>query len=90
MATKKLNKKYVREAIKERVERQNGGRGLNEFGFHRLPEWHFYCRDNDIRVDLDKGVVTMRGEVVAKLTRKWSQRKVNLCYRELVPTVAWV
>ena len=93
---KRINKKMVRAAIKARIDEDNEwslfGRRPTSFGL-RIPEHHFYMRNNGFRIVNDNNdgmVIDGDGNVVAKWKRKWSQRKVCLTYKELMPTIEWV
>lgn len=92
----KLNKRYIRAAIKERIDRDNDWRLHGHAGTmswnQRLPEHHFYMRDNKFRILNDDGegkVVDADGNVIAKWKRKWSSKRICLTYKELMPTIEW-
>lgn len=44
--------------------------------------------ENGIRVRDNS--VEQNGAIVARIHRRYSQRRVNLCYRELKPTIEWL
>lgn len=92
----RYDRKKIRAAIKARIDEDNDwalyGRRNTSFGL-RLPEWHFYMRDNNLRIvhDYNDGmVVDGEGNPVAKWKRKFSAKKVCLTYKELMPTIEWV
>ena len=92
----RLDKRMVRAAIKARIDEDNEwnlyGRRSTSFGL-RLPEWHFYMRDNGLRIvndHYDGKVVDGDGNTVAKWKRKYGTRKVCLTYKELMPAIEWV
>lgn len=93
----KLNKKMIRAAIKARIDEDNEwrlyGHASTKGWCSRLPEHHFYMRDNRLRIVNDNNdgkVVDEDGNVVAKWVRKWSAKRVCLTYKELMPTIEWV
>ena len=44
----------------------------------------------ELRVYDSRGEVTDRdGSVIAEYERKWSTKKVNLTYKELLPSIQW-
>lgn len=93
----KLNKKLVRQAIKARIDEDNEWRLYGHAGStswnKRLPEHHFYMRDNGLRILVDDSegrVVDKDGNDVAKWKRKYGSKRVCLTYKELMPTIEWV
>ncbi len=90
----RVDKKAIRAAIKSRIDERNrynqGGGGFTRWNAP-IPEWHFYLRNNGIEIKWTDGggTIEMKGEVIATFIRKWSTRKVCLCYAELMPTIEW-
>ena len=91
----RIDKKSIRAAIKARIDERND---FNLYGRYpstrwdaRLPEWHFYLRNNNIEIKWTDcgGTVEMNGKVIATIERKWSTKKTCLTYRELMPKINW-
>ena len=83
-------KKAVMDVIMDGIRRSNyhndsfGGR-LNDFGpvvaKRMLHENGIRIKDYSVEHD---------GKKIATIHRRYSQRKVHLCYRELKPTIEWL
>lgn len=91
----RYDKKMIRSAIKARIDENNEwalyGRRSTSFGL-RIPEHHFYMRNNHLSLkvyDSRGEVVDDLGNVVCEYVRKWSARRTNLAYKELMPTIRW-
>ena len=92
----KYDKRMIRKAIKARIDKDNEwnlyGRGGYTRWDARLPEHHFYMRNNDLALMVfpDHGeVVDGHGNVVCRYERKWSAHKTCLTYKELMPSIQW-
>ena len=83
-------KKAVMEVVMDRIKRENyfndtfGGR-MDGWGPVRAINmlWDNKIKVKDYHVEQD-------GRKVAVIHRRYSQRKVHLCYRELKPTIEWL
>lgn len=91
MATiSKQLKKAVMDVIMDGIKRTNyfndtfGGR-LNDWGSVVAQRM---LHENGIRVH--DNAVEQNGTPIAKIHRRYSQRRVHLCYRELKPTIEWL
>lgn len=83
-------KKAVMDVIMDGIKRTNyhndtfGGR-MNGWGpvqaTRMLYEYKIRVKDNYVELD---------GRKVAIIHRRYSQRRVHLCYRELKPTIEWL
>ncbi len=91
----KYDKKMIRAAIKNRIDDDNL---FNLYGrypstrWDRIPEHHFYFRDHNLKLQVKdtKGqVIDGDGNVVVSYERKYSAKKVCLCYKELMPKLEW-
>lgn len=89
MVTKEI-KKAVMEVVMDGIKRANyyddtfGGR-MDGWGPVQATRLLF---ENKIRVkDYE---VLQDGKPIAKIHRRYSKRKVHLCYRELKPTIEWL
>lgn len=83
-------KKAVMDVVMDGIKRTNyhndtfGGR-MNGWGPVMATRMLW---ENGIRVKDNS--VEQNGVTIAKIHRRYSQRKVHLCYRELKPTIEWL
>lgn len=70
----------IKDMIKKSVRMAYKG----EDNFHLKLDLHHA----GIRFNRDD--IEMNGKVVAKIQRRYTQRKVNLCYKELMPKIIWM
>lgn len=86
--TKEL-KNAVLDSVMHQIDRSNNGM-LSRYKVSASNMLLLY--KNNIRVSLDKCIVYNEetNEVIAKIKRKFSSRKTNLCYKELKPTIEYV
>lgn len=92
----KYNKKMIRAAIKQKIDEYNDyalhGRFPSTSWNQRIPEHHFYMRDNKLQLKVYDGrgeVIDENGNVIVSYIRKWSTKKVCLTYKELMPKLEW-
>lgn len=92
----KYDKKMIRAAIKDKIDRDNAwnlyGKAPSTSWNARIPEHHFYFRNNKLALNVyaTYGEVTDdSGKVVVRYERKWSTKKVCLTYKELMPKLEW-